>query len=153
MTAKFGTILTALRSTVGGLTGFTTKTEIPNPYVMLSNPIGMLKDGWGLTVGASSPGAAEFNSTVDVITFNFELTRELLSTDNNVEPLMAAIAALKEDATTLMTRLERGDAISADLEGFQYVSTSAVEVIQDASNNPIVTISVSFLGAIRETLT
>lgn len=151
MTAKFSGILTAVRSTVAALTGFTTKTEIPNPYVLLKNPIGILKDGWGLTIGPSAPGPAEFNSTTDVIAFNIVLTRELLSTDNNVEPLMTAIAALKGDATTLMTYLERGQLISADLEGFQYSSTSGVEILED-ENNPIVTVAVTFLGAIRETL-
>ncbi len=148
--SNYDTFIDSLRTVVAGLTGFTAKTELPNPYVVEANPEGMLRDGWGLRVGASAVGTAEFNSTVDVHEIGLVLTREAPSTDSNPAPLLAAVKGLKSDAETLCQYLERGDDLSA-VENYTYLSTSPV-VFGEGERNRWVTITVTFNASIRSNL-
>ncbi len=154
MTVKFETVLDAIRTKVPQLTGFSTKTELPNPYDQGLNPEPMLRDGWGLTVGGSALGPSEYNSVVDRHEFGLVLTREVVSTQNDSAPLITAIKAIKADATTLQRRLDGGAtlALPNDLEQFAYSSTSPIQ-FGEGERHKWVTITVTFLASIRETLT
>lgn len=151
--SKFDTFYDALRAKVITLTGFTSKVELPNPYILAANPQGMLKDGWGITIGSSSVGPSEFGSTTDLHVINIVLTRELLTTENNAAPTIAAVKALKSDAQTLMTYLERGDsfATSATLERFSYSSTSPI-TFSEGQTYRYLSMTLTFLAGIREDL-
>jgi hypothetical protein len=154
MTVKFETVFDALRTKVAALTGFSGKIELPNPYDQGLNPEPMLRDGWGLTVGGSGLGPTEYNSIVDRHEFGIVLTREVLSTQNDSAPLIAAIKAIKADATLLQRSLDGGTLLNLpnDLEQFAYSSTSPIR-FGEGERHKWVTITVTFLASIRETLT
>jgi hypothetical protein len=154
MTVKFETVLDALRTQIPLLTGFTTKTELPNPYSPEDNPKGILRNGWGLTVGTSVSGPAEFNSTVDLHSVGVVLTSEWVSTENNPATIHTVVKALKADAATLQKKLERGDllAVSSSLENFTYASTSEV-AFGEGERDRWVYLTVNFIASIREDLT
>lgn len=153
-TSKFSTFLDALRTKVPQITEFTSKRELPNPYNPEDNPKGILRDGWGVTISASSSRPdAEFNTVVDQHLVGIVLTREWVSTENNASTIHAVIKQLKDDATTLQRKLERGDllAISSDLESLSYVSTSD-PTIGAGERERWVYLTVNFVASIRETL-
>jgi len=152
--SNFSTVLDALRTKVPLITGFTTKKELPNPYSPEDNPKGILRNGWGLTVGLSGSGPAEFNSVVDQHSLGLVLTREWVATENNPDSVHTVIKLLKDDASLLQRELERGDLlnVAAALENLTYVSTSEV-AFGEGDRERWVYLTVSFIASIREELT
>jgi hypothetical protein len=150
--AGFSSTFDGLRSAIAALSGFTTKTELANPYDLTANAIGRLRDGWGLKVGESNQGEAEFNSIVDQHVFSIVLTREVISTENDPTSLIAALKNLKTDSGTLQQQIETDLAV-ANCEWFRYVSTTGVEFGSTNERHKWITVTVNFIASIRENLT
>ena len=148
---SFSTVYDALATAVGALTGFSSKTILPNPYALEDNPEGFLRNGWGLTVGGSATGSAEFNSTVDVHAIGVVLAREVVGTDNDAAAVPTAVKLLKDDATLIVKNLERGDDLSTQPENLTYVSTSEV-AFQVGERSRWVSLTVNLQVSIRDTL-
>lgn len=58
--ASVGSIVDAIRAAIPTYTGFSTKTEILNPYSLEDNPETFLEDGWGLLVQSGSRSGKDF---------------------------------------------------------------------------------------------
>jgi hypothetical protein len=148
MAVKFESLYDQLRTTIAGLTGFTTKAELPNPYDVPDNPEGMLRDGWGLTILDAVEGPGEYNSSTDLQSFGVVLTKEVPRTDNNPEPLVTAIKALKADVITLKQGLMP---LNVHNEAMLYTGTSSVDTLTN-ERTKIITITVGFTAYIREAI-
>jgi len=148
---SFSTVYDALATAVGALSGFSSKTVLANPYALEENPEGFLRNGWGLTVGASTVGQAEFYSTCDVHSIGVVLVREAVGTDNDASALPTAVKLLKDDATLIIKNLERGDDLSTQPENLTYVSTSEVS-FQVGERHRWVSLTVNLQVSIRDTL-
>jgi hypothetical protein len=149
--AGFSSVFDGLRTAIAAMSGFTSKTELADPYDLQANAIGRLRDGWGLRVGDSEQGEAEFNSVVDQHVFSVVLTREVISTENDPTSMIAAVKAIKTDAGTLQQQIE-SDLAVANCEWFRYLSTSAVVKGSTGERSKWITVTVNFLASIRENL-
>lgn len=157
---SFGTLVDALRSALPGLSGFGSKTEIPNAYDLGGNGQQFLRDGWGLTFGAARqdfPLTEYGGSLADNHTFSVQLAREVLATSSNPDPLIEAIKSMKADVLTLQRALLAPDpplGLPAEVEIIRYTSTSAVTMgSRSADDYRWITCAVTFNATLRETLT
>lgn len=141
-------------TTIPGLTGFSTKTQIPNPYEIDQNDKNLLRNGWGITVGGSSNSPhQEYKYTKVNQSFGFVLSREVKGTHHNTVPLQTATKNLVEDSVLIRLDLYNSDQISIDsnIENILYTGRSPVQFIDEDGFNIIWT-TVSFIFEIKETI-
>lgn len=151
MPVKFETFYDRLRVVIPTLTGFTAKAELSNPYEVEDNLEGAMRDGWGVAIGETSEGQAEYNSSVDIQTFGVVLTREVVKTENNPQPMVDTVKAMKADVLTLKRGLMDLMAIESTIENLNYIGTSGIDTVE-ADRHRIISITVAFSANIRETL-
>jgi hypothetical protein len=147
---SFSTLIAALRTQVPIVLGGT-RSELPNPYDVERNHSGMRRDSWGITVGDSALGLAEFNSIVDRHIISVVLARELVMTDNHPTAMVTAVNALKADAELLQRSLD-GKTSLLGVEQFTYASTSGIS-FGGEEREQWVSLAVTFVASIRQVLT
>jgi len=153
--SKFTTIFDELiTTTIPSLTGFNTKTQLPNPYNLILNDVNLLNNGWGILIGDSSN--ADYNELNSVWTeqeVSFVLTRVVRATHHNKTPLESTIKSLVEDAILIKIDLLNNDQITipASIQKIDYINRTAIEFI-DAQEYNILTTTINFNFVISESI-
>jgi hypothetical protein len=149
--SRISDALDAFRSVVPGITGFSDKTEIPNPYSLADNDSRMLQDGWGVSVGASSPSIPEFKSFYEEWTITVHLTECLFSLAHDPEKVHEATKRLMDDAVNLKKNILNNNqiGIQAKIARINLSGTSGAEFVRGDKFN-ILTVNVNFLVTITE---
>ena len=141
-------------TTIPGLTGFSTKTKIPDPYNPEDNDINFLRNGWGLTIGESSDSEfQEFKYSKVNQVFNLVLTREVNRTSNNTATVESVSKAMAEDIVTARLDLLDDDQITLDsnIEMITFEGSSAIEPL-DLEDSYVLSTTVTFNFVLRESL-
>ena len=155
--SKIATIIDEMRAEIALLSGFTVKTEIPNPYALDidgDNSDLFLKDGWGLRLTSSSePNNSEFNRTSTLQGFGIILTREVIRTAHTAEPMYTAIKAMFEDELTLRKYLLNPQSL-VNTEADSRLSTTEIQTLLplEEGGKKFITITVNFNLRISELL-
>lgn len=153
--SNFSTIFDQLvGTTIPGLTGFSTKTQIPNPYALEENDINQLKNGWGIIIGDASESEFQvFKNTTVSQDIGIVLTREVRKTQNNKTPLETATKAIVEDAVSIRKDFYNADqlTIPSNIENITFTGRDAIEQL-DAEQFYIITTTVNFAFQIAETI-
>lgn len=153
--SNFTTVYDYLVGTaIPALSGFSSKTQIVNPYDLEQNDKNLLRNGWGLTVGATVETATqEFGFTRVSQIFGLVLTREVRSGDHDPTPLQTATKQLVEDAVAARVDFENPDQITLDanIEIVRFVGRTAISYLGEDGFNIISTIA-SFNFELKETL-
>jgi hypothetical protein len=139
-------------TTIPALTGFSTKTQIVNPYALEENDVNILRNGWGITIGAcAETPSQEFKYTTVRQIIGIVLTRVVRNTEHNKTPLETATKAMVEDAIAARIDLYNDDqiAIPDNIQLIMFLSRTPVEYIAADGFNIIFT-EVSFAFDIRE---
>ena len=123
---NFDTIHDEIYSTISAT--FPTKTELKNPYDIADNDGHMLKNGYGVVIGAISLSDAfsrqirQFRRDVRI-----SLTKRILSSDQKTSIRKAAEKSLVSDELTLITALKNN--ISSEF--VEFVGDEGIEYIFD----------------------
>jgi hypothetical protein len=125
--SKISTVYDQVLTELGTL--FSGKTRIPNAYSLVDNNFQFLRDGWGLKIGTSSPAESEFKSFNRSHTFSVVLSREVIRTDSDADPIDVVTKAILEDVYTLERRFMDYDQLSieADIEIIEQGNNSGIE--------------------------
>ena len=100
--SNISTVIDALRARIPTLSGFTTKTEIPNAYSLKDNPLPLMENGWGLKYGAASPSSVdEYCRFSESRTISVVLTSLVFRTEDDAATYASACKALLESALIL----------------------------------------------------
>ena len=121
----------SIRTTMDAIfTAGNAKTKIPNAYIIEENPRGLLKNGWGLTTGASDKGEFDFKSILQVGAFDIVLTRELLRLDSNTIITEDVEKLLLEDCKLIQNRFEQQDqlGLESNIEQISAGPRSSIDV-------------------------
>ena len=95
-------ILDKIRATLPTLTGFSAKTEIPNPYNLEDENINFLREGWGIRVGDSSPQTDTSHPDYTLVTdIEIVLTERVVATSSNADPLFNVTKNIINDLAIL----------------------------------------------------
>jgi len=105
--SKISTVYDTLLAELVAL--FPDKTQIPNAYAIAENSEIFLRDGWGISVGASNRQPHEFKTLHRERVFTVLLSREVIRTESNADAWNAEVKALLEDINTLYVRIENVD--------------------------------------------
>ena len=113
-------------------TGVDTKIKLPNPYLLEENPMGMLKNGWGMTVGPSERPDFEFKSILQAREFNLVLIRELIRMDSDTTIFEDLEKVILEDVAIIQERFEQTNqiGIESNIENITLGSCSGIEFLQ-----------------------
>lgn len=155
--ASIGNTIDAIRAAIPGYSGFSTKTEIPNPYSIEDNSVTFLEDSWGILIGDSS------RSDVDTPVENYHVTtvrnigvilsRVVYDIDGQCGNVTTEVKSLLTDATTVrdnFLNLSKFGVLKGG-EQITYDGDSGVEfVIADKSR--IISTQISFTFEIIETI-
>lgn len=141
-------------TTIPALSGFSSKTQIPNPYDIQYNDKNFLRNGWGILVGASSEtDYQEYNFTRVGQELGIILTREVQGTEHNKTPLETATKLLIEDAVAIRLDFYNADQLTLDanIENIVFLGRSPVQYVGLDGYNIIFTI-VNFSFELKESL-
>ncbi len=153
--SNFTTIYDELiNTTLPGITGFSSKQAIPNPYDLTDNSFGMLRDGYGILVGDAVESDFQLlKETWVEQEISIILTEALRRTSHNVTPLQTLTKSLVEDAILLRKDLLNADQITipSSIERIDFVNRTAIEYL-DLEESIIITTTVNFIFTISETI-
>lgn len=142
---KLYTALAEIRTSIDTL--FPSKSELVNPYDPLDNSSTFLRDGFGIGLGLSEVTNDATVYTVVDHEILVVLTKEILKTDSNPDPVFNTIRDLKQESLDL-----RKDLLCKNITGVSklvYNGDSAVELIE---SNKYATITVTFTATVFEEL-
>ena len=144
-----------LRQIIPTITGISGKKELPNPESLENNNDNLLKDGWGIIVGDSSPfDSQELCRTMDEITFSIVITKESFNSIADASKSFNTNDELLQNMSDIRVRLLDSDKIGIPqyLDMITYTGSSAIEFVNsDKYNIRAITINFNFL--ITENLT
>lgn len=89
-----------LHTVIPTLAGFTTKTEIPDPYNLGSNANHYFKDGWGLRFDSAPTIESEFKKLTEEYGFELILVRKVQGNRSDESQLIDQTKSLFDDAVT-----------------------------------------------------
>lgn len=149
--SKISTVIDTIRTAIPALSGFSSKTEIPNPYSLVDNNSNLLKDGWGLAVGSATADFNEFCKFFEEREFSIILTRQVFSLANCADQPVTAAKSLLEDMILIKKDLLNIDqlGIPTSIARINLGSSSGIESVNGDKFNYF-TISTSFLITISE---
>lgn len=125
-------IYDAIKVAIEGIfTGVDSKVKIPNPYLLEENPLGLLKNSYGIAVGASESPPFEFCSTLQRRAFDIVLMRELVRLDSDTTIFENTEKLLLEDLKLLIDRFELPDQIGVEsnIENIDVGSCTGIEYL------------------------
>jgi len=82
-------------------TVFPNKLRIPNAYSLPDNPVQFLRDAYGLRVDPATPAQRDFCNFSRFRNFTVMLTREVITTEIQTDPIDTAVKAMLDDLYTL----------------------------------------------------
>lgn len=131
---------------------FTTKTRIFNPYSLPDNPEHILRDGYGLIKTDTNRVSSEFCGFTDEHGFEVVLTKEVVRTEDQIDPVDDVTRDIIEDAFSLRERIYRYDklGLQTDIENTEIGSVSGVSYFLGNNKSNFVSISVAFNILINE---
>ena len=132
MTSKIITVYNRIRTLIPTLTGFNDKFEIPIPENLVSNPIVLLKNGWGVIIGEDSPSInQEFRFLTTDRRISIVLTRDVFQTFNNAGPSVTVNKNLLEDSMTIIKTFLKSDQINIEesILKVDYSGSSPIEFL------------------------
>ncbi len=149
MTTNIEQVYTKLREIVPLITGMTSKKELPNPESLKDNNSNILKDGWGIIVGPSSPfGSQEFCRTMDEVEFSIVVTKESFNSVADPSKAFNTNAELLKNLSDIRVRLLDSDKLGIPqyLDMVNFTSASGIEFVNsDKYNIRAITINFNFL--------
>jgi hypothetical protein len=131
MTTKISTVIDAVHTEMDLLFS-STKTKIPNPYSLEDNPITLLRDGYGIYIGESSPADLDvLKDDNETITINIVLTKEVYRLENNNSNLVVAEKAILEDRRILKNRMLAFNQLNqgASIQKIDFISSDSINVV------------------------
>jgi len=142
-------VYTTLRTIIPTITAFSGKKELPCPENLANNNDNILKNGWGIIVGASSPfESQELCRTMDEVNFSIVITQESFNSIASGDPQFNTNNALLSCMNDLRVRLLDSDKIGIPqyLDMISYTGSSAIEFINsDKYNIRAITVNFNFL--------
>lgn len=103
--ASLGNVLDAIRAAIPTYTGFSDKTEIPNPYSVEDNSQTFIEDGWGVIIEDGSRSAKDFpvemNSVSTERSIGVVLSRIVYDIDGQCGNVNEEVKNLYDDAITI----------------------------------------------------
>jgi hypothetical protein len=144
-----------LRVAVPLITSFVGKFEIPYPESLQDNNSLILKNGWGVIVGDSSPYASqEYCRTLDEVSFSVVITKESKNSDSNPSLAAATNKELLGNLNDLRVRLMNSDKLGIPLviTKIDFTGASGIEFSSPDKYN-IRAITANFTFLIEENLT
>lgn len=150
ITTAQAAILSALATLFPSASGY---TRIFNSLNLNSNPEHVLRKGYGLLIGGSDFGEAEFCSFRDDHVYTVVLTREVVMHDSEVANIDAQAIAFKEDAFAARKRLYQVDKLGQQT-AIENITLGSATGITTFFNRDIqfLTMSFDFTVQVRENL-
>lgn len=110
---------------------FPLKTKVFNPYAIDDNPEFVLRDGYGMAVGASTAPQNEFKSVWQERDFLITLTQQVVKSEEDSEKTDDSVKLLLEDLKTLQNEFCKSDqiGIESDIENIVIGTCSGVQFI------------------------
>jgi len=148
--SKITTVYNTILTKVAGL--FPSKTKIPLPESLPDNDNNLLRDGYGVMVGASTISALDtFKDSNISREFTIVFTEELIRTNHDADSRDTVLLSILEDMVTLKQDFLNFDQLGIDssIEKVTFVGSSGVEYanIDDFS---IMTMNITFSIDISE---
>lgn len=141
---SLSTIIDTLHSTMDTLFGptGTNYSIIPNPYSLVDNASVFLEEGYGLTIGPEAD--SEINTLKDDNAnrqFAFVLTRQVMKTEDEHNPLRDDSKTILEDQRTFKDRILDFDqlGIPNDIQKINIISVSGINFLVSDKFNFITT--------------
>jgi hypothetical protein len=140
--SNISTIIDTIRTAIPTLSGFSDKSEIPNPYSLTDNDSNFLVNGWGLVVGPS--GLSPLNTFKDHSesrTFIITLTKEFVRMEGDNDAIHTDSKALLEDAVLVNKDMLAFDQleIDANIQKIDFVGNSGIEFIFNGKHSFLAT--------------
>ena len=110
---------------------FPSKTRIPNPYIVESNPDRCLKDSWGVAVSSGSRQELTFCHLQLERIFNIILTRETFILDSKPDGFDSSVKNLLEDARTIQLEFYKIDELGIEdkIDQLDVLTSSDIESV------------------------
>lgn len=149
--SSISTIYDTILSTLG--TMFSTRTRIPNPYIIEENPIQLLRNGYGLKILQEAPATSEFCRFSRSRSLAITISKEVLSTELQTSAYDATVKALLEDAYTIQKDFLNPDqlGIESDIERIEMAGTGPIELLKGDKIN-ILSMDILFIVQVTDDL-
>lgn len=148
-------VYSTLRTVIPLITGMTSKKELTHPESLKDNNGNLLKDGWGIIVGPSSPFSGSTTcTTMDEVEFSVVVTKESFNSIADPSKAFNTNSELLKNMSDIRIRLLDSDKIGIPqyLDMVQFTGASGIEFVNtDKYNIRAITINFNFL--ITEALT
>lgn len=142
-------VYSTLRTIIPLITGFSTKKELTHPESLRDNNANLLKDGWGIVVGPSSPfGSQETCRTMDEVEFSIVVTKESFNSMADASKAVTTNSELLKNLSDVRIRLLDSDKLGIPqyLDMVTFTGASGIEFVNsDKYNIRAITINFSFL--------
>jgi hypothetical protein len=145
--ANINTVRDTLKTFIPAIANFNTKTEIINPYDILSNPAANLRNGWGLKLGSASATNIDYLGIYGQNrSFIVVLTRELVKTEHNRTPIDTNENNMMTDLDNLMKSLEASAQLSIpnSVGKIIYTGDSGIEYNSNVESFKIMSMEITF---------
>lgn len=114
-------------------------TRLTNPYAVEQNPEGLLRQGWGLGLGAGSNTNRELSCRISIARdFNIVLSRKFYAKESDVENKAAVEKDLFEDLILLVRDFCDNSALPGALGIVSYTSDGGIEQVFGEKDNYLV---------------
>lgn len=140
MSSTITTIQTQLYSILS--TTFPTKSELADPYDVENNDDFMLKNGFGIEMGAASNSYEGGSANILTRTFTFPLTSEVFDLDRSSASRKLIEKSLFEDEITMLKALSSFN-LSKEVANVEFLNDNGiVKVTTDKSNYLVLRVAV-----------
>ena len=148
-------VYSTLRAIIPLITGMSGKKELTHPESLRDNNGNLLKDGWGIIVGPSSPFVGSTTcTTMDEVEFSIVVTKESFNSIADASKAVATNSELLKNLSDIRVRLLDSDKLEIPqyLDMVRFTGASGIEFVNaDKYNIRAITINFTFL--ITEALT
>lgn len=138
-----------IREVMTLITGMTDKKELPNPESLKDNNSNLLRDGWGVIVGPSSPFSGQvFCHTMDNLEVSIVITKESFNSMADPSQAVNTNADLLKNMSDIRVRLLDSDKLGIPqyLDMVSFTGASGIEFINaDKYNIRAMTLNFTFL--------
>ncbi len=142
-------VYSTLRTIIPLITGMSSKKELTHPESLRDNNGNLLKDGWGIIVGASSPFAGPTTcTTMDEVEFSIVVTKESFNSIADASKAANTNAELLKNLSNIRIRLLDSDKLGIPqyLDMVTFTGASGIEFVNaDKYNIRAITINFNFL--------
>lgn len=142
-------VYSTIRTVIPLITGMSAKKELTHPESLKDNSAHLLKDGWGVIVGPSSPFAGqEMCRTMDEVEFSIVVTKESFNSIADHTQAFNTNDELLQNMSNIRVRFLDSDKLGIPqyLDMVSFTGASGIEFINsDKYNIRAITINFTFL--------